>query len=50
MVLVPRGKSYDEAEFPGRRELLVVQGGSLLQLGGVSWETCNINASLDGVL
>jgi hypothetical protein len=33
MVEVPPGQSYDEAEFPGRRALLVAQGGTILQLG-----------------
>lgn len=33
MVVVPRNKSYDEAEFPGRRQLLAAQGGSIMQLG-----------------
>jgi hypothetical protein len=32
MVLVPKGKSYDEAEFPGRRALLVTPGGAIMQL------------------
>lgn len=33
MVLVPRGQSWDEAEFPGRRSVLAAQGGSIMQLG-----------------
>ena len=31
MVLVPRGQSYDEAEFPGRRKLLTSFGGNIYQ-------------------
>jgi hypothetical protein len=32
MVVVPRGQSWDEAVYPGRRNLLVSQGGSIMQL------------------
>lgn len=33
MVTVPRGQSWDEAAYPGRRNTLVYPGGSIMQLG-----------------